>query len=93
MENTNVNYQPKKGVKVPKDVKEYVLRRIKESGKDLNEIAREHGMSRGTLHRWMREESGSDGSEVLKLQKENHLLKQLVAELSLRVHITQKKNW
>ena len=94
METTQpVNYQPKKGVHVPKDVKEYILKRIKEEGKSLSEVAREHGISKSAVHRWLHEDSGSESSVVVKLQKENNALKQLVAELSLCVRENQKKSW
>ena len=95
MENTTVpHYQPRKGVHVPKDVKEYILKRVRESGKSAADIAREHGIAKGTLSRWVAEEGGSgSNTELVKLQKENQLLKQLVAELSLKVRESEKRGW
>lgn len=94
MENTTtINYQPKKGVHVPADVKEYILKRIREGGKSAAEVAKEHGIGRGAIYRWLRDESGTPNTEVSKLQKENQLLKQLVAELSLKVRESEKRGW
>lgn len=49
MENNPINYQSKKGVHVPKDVKEYILKRLRESGKSAAEIAKEHGIGKTAI--------------------------------------------
>ncbi len=94
MEQITTPYQGKKGVHVPKDVKEYVLKRIKESGKSVSEIAKEHGVITKTIYRWLQEDAGSTTDpHMVKLQKENQLLKQLVAELSLKIREGEKRGW
>lgn len=94
MENNQINYTSKRGVHVPKDVKEYILKKVKESGKSAAEIAAEHGIGKSALYRWLRDEtSGSADPRLMHLQKENQLLKQLVAELSLKVRENEKKGW
>lgn len=94
MENNTNTYQGKKGVRVPKDVKEYVLKRVKEGGKSITEIAKEHGVIAKTIYRWVQEETGSTSDpQIGKLQKENQLLKQLVAELSLKIRESEKRGW
>ena len=94
MENNQINYVSRKGVHVPKDVKEYILKRVRESGKSVAEIAREHGVGKTAIHKWLRNEtSGSGDPEIQRLRKENQLLKQLVAELSLKVRENEKKGW
>jgi len=94
MENNISNYKSKKGVHVPKDVKEYILKRVKEGGKTAAEIAEEHGITRSAVYRWLKEETGG-GSDpaIFKLQKENQILKQLVAELSLKIREGEKRGW
>lgn len=91
--NPTINYQSKKGVHVPKDVKEYILKRIRESGKSAAEIAKEHGIGKTAVYKWLRDDGGSGSSEVAKLQRENSLLKQLVAELSLKIRESEKRGW
>jgi transposase-like protein len=93
MEN-NLNYTPKKGVHVPKDVKDFILKKIKESGRPASEIAKEHGIGRVAVYRWLKDETqGGADPQLFKLQKENSLLKQLVAELSLKVRENEKRGW
>lgn len=93
MENI-INYKGKRGVHVPKDVKEYILKRVKEGEKNAAEIAEEHGITRSAVYRWLKEETGGGSdSLVAKLQKENQLLKQLVAELSLKIRESEKRGW
>ncbi len=94
MENSILNYKSKKGVHVPKDVKEYILKRVKEEGKTAAEIAEEHGITKSAIYRWLKEETGGGSNPVIfKLQKENQILKQLVAELSLRIRESEKRGW
>lgn len=94
MEN-QINYVGKRGVHVPKDVKEYILKRVKESGKPVAEIATEHGISKSRIYLWLKSDtsSGSSDPQLLRLQKENQLLKQLVAELSLKIRESEKRGW
>jgi transposase-like protein len=94
MENNQTNYVGKRGVNVPKDVKDYILKRVKESGKSVTEIANEHGTSKSRIYKWLRDETGgSSDPQLLRLSKENQLLKQLVAELSLKVRESEKRGW
>ena len=95
MENNQKTYVGKRGVHVPKDIKEYVLKRVKESGKPVSEVAKEHGISKSRIYTWLKDETsgGSPEPQLLRLQKENQLLKQLVAELSLKVRENEKRGW
>jgi transposase len=94
MENNHINYKSKRGVQVPKDVKEYVLKKIKEGGKTVPDIAKECGIGKAAIYGWLKDETtGSSDPRVIKLQKENHLLKQLVAELSLKIREGEKRGW
>lgn len=94
MENNQTNYVGKRGVHVPKDVKEYVLKRVRESGKPVAEIAKEHGISKSRIYTWLKNETaGSSDPQLFRLQKENQLLKQLVAELSLKLREGEKRGW
>lgn len=94
MENNKISYVSKVGNNIPKDVKEYVLKRVREDGKSVAEIAKEHGIGKTAIYKWLKEETGG-GSDplIFKLQKENQLLKQLVAELSLKIRENEKRGW
>lgn len=56
MEYNQTSYVSKKGVHVPKDVKEYILKRIKENGKTVPEVAKEHGIGKTAIYNWLRKE-------------------------------------
>ncbi|MEK7194622.1 MAG: transposase [Patescibacteria group bacterium] len=93
MENIT-SYKGKVGHSIPKDVKDYVLKRVREGGKSVSEIAKEHGIGKGAIYKWLKEETGGGSDPLItKLQKENHLLKQLVAELSLKIREAEKRGW
>lgn len=93
MKNT-IAYKGRRGVHVPKDVKEYILKRVKEGGKTVKEIAAEHGIGATAIYHWLKNETGGAFDPlVTKLQKENQILKQLVAELSLKIRESEKKGW
>jgi transposase-like protein len=86
-------YVSRVGNNIPKDVKEYVLKRVKQDGKSVAEAAKEHGVGKTAIYKWLREETGGSDPLVYKLQKENQLLKQLVAELSLKIRESEKRGW
>ena len=62
--------------------------------KSAADIAEEHGVTRSAVYRWLKEETGGESNPLIgKLQKENQLLKQLVAELSLKIRESEKRGW
>ena len=94
MENNQINYVGKKGTHIPKDVKEYILKKIKEGGKSVPDVSKEHGISKSAIYKMLRNDtSGSADPQLFRLQKENQLLKQLVAELSLKIRENEKRGW
>jgi putative transposase len=57
-----------------------------EAGKTVNEVCREHGLSRSTFYRWQALYSDMTVSELNRmneLEKENRRLKQMYADTSL----------
>jgi transposase-like protein len=77
---------------VPKDLKIQILERVKTSGKTIKEIASEHGISSVTIYAWLKEGvAGFTSREVLKLEKENKELKQIIGELTVQLGTSQKK--
>lgn len=94
MDNT-INYVSKRGTNVPKDVREYILKKIKEDGKSVGEVAKEHGIGKTAIYSWLKNQTVGNNSDpqILKLQRENQLLKILVAELSLKIREGEKRGW
>ena len=60
-----------------------------QSGQNVAQIVREHGLSEATFYTWKTKYAGLQGSELTRLkhlEAENQRLKQLYAELSLENH-------
>jgi putative transposase len=71
-----------------------------EAGRKMAELAREHGVSEGTLYGWKSKYGGMEVGEAQRLrslEEENRRLKQLVADLSLDKEalkaIARKNGW
>ena len=80
--------------KVPRDLKIQILERVKTSGKSIKEIADEHGLSPTCIYTWLKEgATGTSSKELIKLEKENKELKQIIGELTVQLGVGQKKGW
>lgn len=69
-----------------------------DQGKSVEEISREHGVSRATFYKWRQRYGGMDASElkrVKELEEENAKLKRMYANLALELdtarYIIEKK--
>ena len=83
----------KKGYKIAQEVKDQIIKRVKEEGISVADAAKEHGIHEATIYNWLGKgaESGS-GAELLKLRREKKALLELVGEMTLRLSESQKKN-
>ena len=71
-----------------------------EAGRKVSELAREHGISEGTLYPWKSKYGGmkvGEAQRLRSLEDENRRLQQLVADLSLDKEalkaIVRKNGW
>lgn len=69
-----------------------------ELGKSVEEISREHGVSRATFYKWRQRYGGMDASDLKRLkalEEENTKLKRMYANLALELdtakYIIEKK--
>lgn len=87
MGNTKHNYR------ISSDVKEQVLKRIKEEGISITKASEEHGISTHTIYRWLTGTITNNPSwqEFNKVKKQNRELLALVGELTIKLSQTQKK--
>ena len=63
------------------------LLRSQESGRNVNDICREHGISQATFYNWKSKYSGMEASQLKHLKELEHELsqyKKIVAELTLQ---------
>jgi transposase-like protein len=83
----------KKQFKISKEIKEQILKRIKEEGVSVSKAAEEHGLHTSTIYAWLSKGIKAQPSykEYFKLQKEKKELLALVGELTIKLSQTQKK--
>jgi len=69
---------------IPKEIKEQILRRIKEEGITVSQAASDAGISSKTIYNWMRSKTLSDGSilEISRLKRENRELAEIIGRLT-----------
>jgi len=82
-----------KGHRISLEVKDQIINRIKNEGVSVAEVAKDHGVSDGTIYGWIAKkvEGQPTLSENIKLKRENEQLKMLVGEITLKLSETQKK--
>jgi len=80
--------------RISSDVKEQILKRIKDEGVAVSQVAEEHGISTQTIYGWLTKRVVGNPSwqEIAKLKKENHELLAIVGELTVKLSQSQKKN-
>jgi len=84
----------KKSFKISPEIKEQILKRVKEGGLTIPKIAEEHGISPNTIYGWLSNKVKAQPGwrEFSKLQKDNKELLALVGELTIKLSQTKKKN-
>lgn len=83
-----------KKYRISKEVKDQVLKRIKDEGVSVSGAAEEHGISTHTIYRWLTKGTSANPSwsEIAKLKKENKALLELLGEVTMKLSVSQKKN-
>lgn len=84
----------KKAHKISKEIKEQILKRVKEDGVSVPQAAEDHGVSTKTIYNWLTRGVTRQVSwlEYNKLKKENQELKELIGEITVELSKTKKKN-
>jgi len=84
----------KKKYRISRDVKEQILKRVRDEGIPVSQEAKEHGISDATIYTWLTKGASGNPSwtEVAKLKKENKALLELVGEVTMKLSTAQKKN-
>lgn len=83
----------KANFKVSREIKEQILKRVKEDGISVAQAAEDHGISTKTIYNWL---TGGvtkpvSWSEYNKLKKENQDLKTFIGEITVELSKTKKK--
>lgn len=84
----------KRGYRVAKEVKEQILKRIKDEGVSVQQAAQDHGISEKTIYKWLTKGvSGTPSwAEFARLKKENKGLLELVGSLTVKLSQAQKND-
>ncbi len=84
----------KKAYRIAPEIKEQILKRIKEDGVSVSQAAQEHGVSEATIYGWLGRglKNTPTIGEVVRLKRQNEELLALVGELTFRASQSQKKN-
>lgn len=84
----------KKNYKITPDVKEQILKRIKEEGVSVAQASKEHGISDNTIYAWLSRglKEAPTLSELVRLKRQNTELLALAGELTLKLSNAQKKS-
>lgn len=64
-----------------------------ENGKSVEEITRDHGVSRASFYKWRQRYGGMDASELKRLkelEEENRKLKMMYTELALDLKVAKE---
>jgi len=82
------------GHRVSREVREQILKRIKDEGLPVLQASEEHGVSTKTIYSWLTKGASKNPSwmEVAKLKKQNQELLALVGEITMKLSQAQKKS-
>lgn len=84
----------KKVYRIAPEVKDQILKRIKEEGVSVSQAAKDHGIHESTIYNWLGAgiQSAPSWVEVAKLKKDNQMLLVMVGELTVKLSLSQKKS-
>jgi transposase-like protein len=77
---------------IPKEIKEQILKRIKEEGISVADAATEHGISTKTIYNWMRNKGiqSTNILEISRLKRENKELLEIIGRLTHELKRSKK---
>lgn len=79
---------------VSQEVRDQILKRIREEGVSVAQTAEEHGLKPRTIYKWISKGVTAPPSilEIARLKRENQALKEVIGELTLEMSLAKKKN-
>lgn len=79
---------------VSQEVKEQILKRIKEDGVSVSQAAQEHGVHHKTIYGWLAKGVTAQPSllEVSRLKRENQTLHEIIGRLTVKLSVAEKKD-
>lgn len=79
---------------VSQEVRDQILKRIREEGVSVAQAAEEHGIKSRVIYQWISKGVTAPPSilEIARLRRENQALKEVIGELTLEMSLAKKKN-
>jgi len=79
---------------VSHEVRDQILKRIREEGVSVAQAAEEHGLKPRIIYQWISKGVTASPSilEISRLRRENQALKEVIGELTLEMSLAKKKN-
>lgn len=86
---------PKGHPVVSQEIKDQILKRIKEDGIPVSQVAEEHGIKPKVIYNWISRGVTAPPSilEISRLKRENQALKELIGTLTLEMSLAKKKEY
>lgn len=84
-----------KGHRVAQEVREQILKRLKDDAIPVSRLSEEHGVSAKTIYGWLAKGATKQPTwqDISRLKKQNKELLALVGELTIKLSQAQKKIW
>ena len=85
---------PKGHPKVSKEVRDQIIKRIKDEGVGVTQAASEHGLSVKTIYNWLGKGVTAPPSviELSRLKRENQTLNEIIGRLTVKLTMAEKKD-
>jgi transposase-like protein len=85
---------PKGKYKIAPEVREQILKRLKDDGVSVSQLAEEHGISSQTIYGWLGKGITAPPSalEVSRLKRENQTLMEIIGRLTVKLSLAEKKS-
>lgn len=79
---------------VSQEVRDQILKRIREEGVSVAQAAEEHGIKPRVIYQWISKGVTAPPSilEIARLKRENQALKEVIGELTLEMSLAKKKS-
>lgn len=84
----------KKTHRIAPEVREQILKRVREEGVSVGQAAKDAGIHETTIYGWLGDgaTAAPSWSEYAKVRRENKALLELVGEITMKLSESQKKN-
>jgi transposase-like protein len=85
---------PKGRPAVSKEIKQQILKRIKEEGVSVPQAAADHGLAAKTIYNWIAKGVTAPPSvlEVSRLKREVQTLHEIIGRLTVKLSLAEKKD-